>query len=121
MISGGGTDDGINKLYMRYADIILMRAELENELNGPDAAAPWLTKIRERAFAPADYATEVTDYVTAASQSRATMFQAIVDERALEFAGEFIRKADLIRWGMLKKQNGRSKCKNESHRYTDRL
>lgn len=111
MISGGGTDDGINKLYMRYADIILMRAELENELNGPDAAAPWLTKIRERAFAPADYATEVTDYVTAASQSRATMFQAIVDERALEFAGEFIRKADLIRWGMLKSKMDEANAK----------
>lgn len=32
------TDDGINKQYMRYADIVLMRAELENELNGPASA-----------------------------------------------------------------------------------
>ena len=31
-----GNDDGINKVYMRYADIILMRAEIENELNGPE-------------------------------------------------------------------------------------
>lgn len=29
---------------MRYADIILMRAEIENELNGPEAAAPYLKK-----------------------------------------------------------------------------
>ena len=30
------------------------------------------------------------------------MFDAIVDERALEFCGEFLRKADLIRWNLLK-------------------
>jgi hypothetical protein len=30
------------------------------------------------------------------------MFQAIVDERALEFCGEFLRKGDLIRWNLLK-------------------
>ena len=32
------------------------------------------------------------------------MFDAIVDERALEFCGEFLRKADLIRWNLLKKK-----------------
>lgn len=97
-----GNDDGINKLYMRYADVVLMRAECENELNGPSAAAPYLTKIRNRAFATTDRATEVTAYVNKASQSKEAMQQAIEDERALEFAGEFVRKADLIRWGKLK-------------------
>ena len=29
------------------------------------------------------------------------MFAAIVNERAFEFVGEFLRKGDLIRWGML--------------------
>ncbi|MDF1550286.1 MAG: RagB/SusD family nutrient uptake outer membrane protein, partial [Bacteroidales bacterium] len=37
-----GNDDGLNKMYMRYAEIILMAAEIENELNGPAAAAPYL-------------------------------------------------------------------------------
>ena len=46
-----GNADGINRQYMRYADIVLMRAELENELNGASAAVPYLTKIRTRAFA----------------------------------------------------------------------
>lgn len=99
-----GNDDGINKLYMRYADVVLMRAELENELNGPAAAAPYLTKIRERAFASSDRAKEVTEYVQKASTSKETMFDAIVKERGLEFAGEFVRKADLIRWGLLKEK-----------------
>ena len=52
-----GNDDGINRQYMRYADIVLMRAELENELNGASAAVPYLTKIRNRAFATSDRAT----------------------------------------------------------------
>ena len=34
--------------------------------------------------------------------SKEAFFKAIVDERALEFVGEFLRKADLIRWNMLK-------------------
>lgn len=97
-----GNDDGINRLYMRYADVVLMRAELENELNGPAAAAPYLKKIRERAFSSSDRAKEVDEYVQNVSASKETMFNAIVDERGLEFAGEFVRKADLIRWGLLK-------------------
>lgn len=123
-----GNDDGINKCYMRYADIVLMRAEIENELNGPSAAAPYLTKIRNRAFSVADQATEVTAYVSAASASKEAMFKAIVNERALEFAGELIRKADLIRWGLLKSKMDETKEKlnalanltdyDESHPYS---
>ncbi len=93
-----GNDDGINRLYMRYSDVLLMRAELENELNGPEAAAPWLTKVRKRAYGGRD----VSAYINEVKTSKEKMFNAIVDERALEFAGEFIRKADLIRWGILK-------------------
>ena len=106
-----GNDDGINRQYMRYADIVLMRAELENELNGASAAVPYLTKIRNRAFATSDRATEVTAYVAEAALSKEKMFQAIVDERAYEFAGELIRKADLIRWGMLKSKMDETKNK----------
>lgn len=39
------------------------------------------------------------------------MFNAIVKERGLEFAGEFIRKADLIRWGLLKTKMDEAKAK----------
>lgn len=109
-----GNDDGINRLYMRYADIVLMRAELENELNGPTAAVPYLTKIRNRAFSGADRTTNVTDYVSAVSTSKEAMFNAIVDERAYEFAGELIRKADLIRWGMLKSKMDETRAKMQA-------
>ena len=106
-----GNDDGINKVYMRYADIILMRAEIENELNGPEAAAPYLKKIRQRAFSEANWPKEVEQYVAAASVSKETMFNAIIDERAFEFCGEMIRRADLIRWNMLKKKLDEAKTK----------
>lgn len=106
-----GNDDGINKVYMRYADVVLMRAELENELNGPQAAVPYMEKIRNRAFAVNDRQKNVTEYLQKAATSKESMFKAIVDERALEFAGEFIRKADLIRWGLLKSKMDETKAK----------
>lgn len=107
----GNTDDGINKQYMRYADIVLMRAELENELNSPAAAAPYLKQIRQRAFDQADWAVEVEEYVSAVQGDKNAMFDAIVQERALEFCGEFIRKADLIRWNLLKTKLDEAKAK----------
>ena len=105
------TDDGINKQYMRYADIILMRAEIENELTGPAAAAPYLKKIRQRAFNQADWSTEVDQYVANVQGSKTAMFDAIVQERAFEFCGEFVRKADLIRWNLLKAKLDEAKAK----------
>ena len=105
------TDDGINKQYMRYADIVLMRAELENELNGPASAAPYLKQIRQRAFDQADWNTEVDQYVAAVQGNKDAMFDAIVQERALEFCGEFVRKADLIRWNLLKTKLDEAKAK----------
>ena len=95
----GGNDDGIKPVVMRYADILLMAAEIENELNGPAGAKQYLLPVRERAYK--GHESEAEAYVTAISSQEA-MFQAIVDERALEFCGEFLRKADLIRWNLLK-------------------
>ena len=95
----GGNDDGIKPVVMRYADILLMAAEIENELNGPSGAKQYLLPVRERAYK--GHESEAEAYV-AALDSQEAMFQAIVDERALEFCGEFLRKADLIRWNLLK-------------------
>ncbi|MDP4208259.1 MAG: RagB/SusD family nutrient uptake outer membrane protein [Bacteroidota bacterium] len=94
---------GINWIMMRYSDILLMFAEAENELNGPDAvdatakmsARTAFEMVRKRAF-PTD-ASKVTKY-------DANFFNAIVNERAWEFGGECIRKFDLIRWGLLSKK-----------------
>ncbi|UPQ78832.1 RagB/SusD family nutrient uptake outer membrane protein [Flavobacterium azooxidireducens] len=94
-------DDGVNKMYMRYAEVILMAAETANELEGPAAAAVYLKMLRERAFNPADHAIKVDAYVNALTSKQA-MFNAIVEEHKFEFTGEMERKQALIRWNLLK-------------------
>ena len=101
----GGNDDGIKPVVMRYADILLMAAEIENELNGPAGAKQYLKEVRARACGEA--AAEA--YVNSLN-SKDAFFNAIVDERALEFCGEFLRKADLIRWNLLKKKLDEAKA-----------
>ncbi|HSI70233.1 MAG TPA: RagB/SusD family nutrient uptake outer membrane protein [Gillisia sp.] len=93
-------DDGVNWIYMRYAEILLTAAEAANELEGPAAAAPYLKEIRRRAFPVSQHAEKVDAYVDALS-SKEAMFNAIVEEYKFEFTGEMDRKMDLIRWNLL--------------------
>jgi len=102
-------DDGLNWMYMRYADVVLMAAEAINELDGPAAAAPYLKMIRDRAF-PGN-AAKVTTFMAAATASKQAFFNAIVNERALEFTGEMLRKGDLIRWNLLNTKIAEAKTK----------
>ena len=95
---------GVNWPLMRYADVLLMLAEAENELNGPtDLAKSMLKRVRTRAFAAGDQAEKVDAYVDALG-SKEEFFNAIVDERAWEFGGEAIRKYDLARWNIYGKK-----------------
>ncbi|WP_341228100.1 RagB/SusD family nutrient uptake outer membrane protein [uncultured Arcticibacterium sp.] len=92
---------GINWPMMRYADVLLMNAEAENELNGPSSLAQTaLARVRQRAFPEAEWASKVDTYIAGVSGSKDAFFDAIVDERAWEFGGEMIRKYELIRWGI---------------------
>lgn len=93
----GGNDDGIKPVVMRYSDILLMAAEIENELNGPADAKKYLEEVRARACGEDAAAAYV-----AALTTKDDFFEAVAKERALEFCGEFLRKADLIRWNRLK-------------------
>jgi hypothetical protein len=104
-------DDGLNWMYMRYADVILMAAEAINELDGPAAAAPYLKMIRDRAYP--NHPQKVTQYMSEVTRSKETFFQAIVNERALEFTGEMLRKGDLIRWNLLSSKLAEAKTKLE--------
>ena len=98
---------GINNVIMRYSDVLLLYAEALNELQGADAVGPTcglsarkaFEEVRSRAFAETHKA-EAISYVNRLS-SGDEFFNALVDERAWEFAGEAIRKWDLIRWGLL--------------------
>ena len=90
---------------MRYADILLMHAEAENELNGPtDEAKDALKRVRRRAFDESLWSSKVDQYVDSVSASKEDFFNAIVDERAWEFGGEMIRKYELIRWNLYYKK-----------------
>lgn len=92
---------GINWPMMRYADVLLMYAEAENELNGPTASAlEAFKRVRQRAFDEADWGVKVDQYTAGVSGSKENFFHAIVDERAWEFGGEMIRKYELIRWNL---------------------
>ena len=101
----GGNDDGVKPVWMRYSDILLMAAEIaadEDVFGGTDFnyAKQQLLKVRKRAYK--GHEDEAETYVNSLAQ--ADFFDAIVDERALEFVGEFLRKGDLIRWNLLDKK-----------------
>ena len=107
--SGGNT--GINYPYLRYADVLLMFAEADNELNdGPtDAAKEALKTVRRRAFESTDWSKEVDAYVDSVSQAgvgeryntaKKAFLRAVLNERKWEFAGENMRWKDLVRNNM---------------------
>lgn len=83
---------GDNKIIFRLADVYLMAAEAENELNGPDNAYSYINKVRERAYEPDKPLAGLT---------KEEFRQAIYDERRWELGGEGHRRLDLIRWGIL--------------------
>lgn len=116
-------DDGVNKIYMRYGEVVLIAAETANELQGPAAAAPYLKMLRKRAFSAADQPVKVDAYVNALSSKQA-MFNAIVDEHKFEFTGEMERKQALIRWNLLGTKMAEAKAKmtnlkNRTGEYAD--
>ena len=86
---------------LRYADVMLMFAEAENELNGPTAAAyNAVNQVRRRGYGQSITAPNAAVDLPA-GLSKASFFTAIVKERSLELGGEGVRKYDLIRWNML--------------------
>lgn len=93
------SSSGINFRVIRYADVLLMMAECENELTGPTAALPYINQVRTRP------GVEMPPYPTALYPvgSKEQMFDAIVHERRVELAGEQIRNRDIRRWRRLGK------------------
>lgn len=85
------TYDSNNYRIFRYADALLMMAECHAELeHDPALCMRYLNMIRERAGVDA-YA-DFTGYEDFKTFLRA--------ERARELGGEFMRKFDLVRWGI---------------------
>ncbi len=77
--------------YLRYADILLCIAEVENEINGPTSKAyEAINKVRRRAFGNID-----NDLMPGLTKQQ--FFDAVLKERALELCFEGHRKNDLVR------------------------
>lgn len=101
---------GINPVLMRYSQVLLYYAEVLNELaGGPDAnyagdagltARQALAEVHLRAFDDSHKA-DAQAYIDAIPADKDAFFNALVDENKWEFAGEGIRKWDLVRWNLL--------------------
>ncbi len=91
---------GANFPILRYADVLLMYAEAENELSGPNTIAiDLLNRVRARAKCTQIYSTTATvPYFLITDKD--SFRKAIRDERARELCFEFTRRNDLIRWGL---------------------
>lgn len=92
-------DDGINWLIMRYADIYMMAAEAANELGNTSTARQYLEPVLSRSLPGSKVSA-----ILSAANDHDSFFRTIVEQRKLEFAGEQLRKTDLIRWGLLKEK-----------------
>ena len=91
---------GINMRIMRYADVLLLMAECENELGNSAAAVTLLNQVRARkSVAMPPYPTK--NYPTA---NKDQVFDAVVHERMIELAAEQVRNFDIVRWRKNKKQ-----------------
>jgi starch-binding outer membrane protein, SusD/RagB family len=81
----------INYRVLRFSDVLLMAAEAANEIGGAtnqNDAVTWTNMIRTRATLP-----------NISFTTQAAMRTAIKKERRAEFAMEYERFFDLVRWG----------------------
>jgi len=83
---------------LRYADVLLCKAEILNELNGVSQQVLNLVNdIRERAFGNGLHNYAMNDFTTADD-----LRSAICNERLYELNNEGVRRVDLIRMGLWK-------------------
>ncbi len=85
-----GLSSYIDQPILRYADILLMRAEALNETGDAAGALALINEVRDKHGKMPPLATNL---------SKAQTFAALVHERAMEFAMEGSRYYDLVRWG----------------------
>ncbi|WP_439184433.1 RagB/SusD family nutrient uptake outer membrane protein [Carboxylicivirga taeanensis] len=103
-------ESSVNIPLLRYADVLLMYAEVLNELNEPENALTWINKVRAvHGKMPA---------VTGLDQQGVR--EQIEFERIMEFTMEGMRFYDLRRWGKLEEAMnaaGRKYFRLEQHAF----
>ena len=93
-VSGFNTGCQQDFMVLRYADVLLMNAEANNELGATSAALASLEMVRARAR---EGNANILPAVTTTDQG--TLRNAIYHERRVELGMEFDRHADVIRQG----------------------
>lgn len=86
---------------IRYADVLLMKAEAENEVNGAPTAEAYnaINMVRRRGYGkPVNTPDPTVDLPSGLGKPE--FLAALQDERARELCFEGMRKHDLIRWGI---------------------
>lgn len=97
LLPGTVLNVGYNWAMIRFSDVLLMYAEAVNEINGAPTtqAISAFEEVRKRAY------RGNTGLIGVTPTTKQGFFDAIVNERYLEFGHEGIRRYDLIRWNLL--------------------
>jgi len=101
--SVAGNPDYGNKIYIRYADVLLWKAEAMNEMGDYSGAVDIINQIRERARTSSTADASVIPAGTLADRPSSTNASQIkgwlMQERRVELGFESQRFNDLKRWG----------------------
>jgi hypothetical protein len=84
----------MNMRVIRYADVLLLLAEAENELG--NTRPRWITSTRSAAARA--WPCRPIRRPSTPVNSKAEVFRAVAHERRVELAGEQIRNFDILRW-----------------------
>ena len=98
----------LNYYIIRYADVLLWKAEAEIQLGNLDEGRKYINRVRERAknsqyVQTVDGSEDAANYLVNTYDSFANKSEAVEAlqmERRLEFAQEGHRFFDLVRWGV---------------------
>jgi tetratricopeptide (TPR) repeat protein len=85
---------GNNQRMIRYAEVLLMLAECENELGNTGDAVGYLNQVRDRV------SVAMPHYPTAQFPvgTKADVTKAIMHEKTVELGDEEVRNRDILRW-----------------------
>lgn len=96
---GFNANIGINYRLWRYADVLLLLAECENEIGSPANAIAYLNQVRNRSsVSMPNYGTPEMDNAGFPVTTKDEIFKAVQHERFIELSGEEIRNIDILRW-----------------------
>ena len=107
LLPGTVLNVGYNWSIIRFSDVLLMYAEATNEINnGPTAESiAAFEEVRKRAY------SGNAGLIGTTPSTKDAFFNAIVNERYLEFGHEGIRKFDLLRWNLLETKIAEARTK----------